>query len=64
MALTAEQEVDLDVLEARMAALMLLIRTKGAESRHSDAAWADLHKARLQWDHVLDVALDGALLAE
>ncbi|MCC9312516.1 hypothetical protein LN042_36630 [Kitasatospora sp. RB6PN24] len=52
-ALTAEQEAELDVLEARIVALMLLLRTQGRSSRHWGAAWTDLRKARLRWDHVL-----------
>ncbi|MFC1405667.1 MULTISPECIES: hypothetical protein [Streptacidiphilus] len=64
MALTVEQKAALDVLEARETALMLLIRTQGRKSRHWHAAWADLRRARLLWDHVLDAAMDGALLAE
>ncbi|MEY9849754.1 hypothetical protein ABH940_006866 [Streptacidiphilus sp. BW17] len=59
MALTAEQEVEIDVLEARMAALQLLMRTQGRAGRHRDAARADLHRARLQWEHVLEPPPDG-----
>ncbi|MER5642146.1 hypothetical protein ABT095_35055 [Kitasatospora sp. NPDC002227] len=54
--LTVEQEAELDMLEARIVALMLLIRTQGRGSRHWDAAWTDLRQARLQWDHVLGFA--------
>lgn len=64
MALTAEQEVDLDVLEARMAALQLLLRTEGRDGCHWEAARADLHKARLQWEHVLDPAPGGGAVTE
>ncbi|MFJ9777798.1 hypothetical protein ACIRVF_42265 [Kitasatospora sp. NPDC101157] len=56
VALTAEQEAELDVLEARIAALMLLIRTQGRRSRHWAAALTDLRAARLQWEHVLGFA--------
>ena len=46
MALTATREVELGVLEARIAGLMLLIRARGRRSQHWDAAWADLRSAR------------------
>lgn len=60
MALTAAREVELGMLEARIAGLMLLIRTRGRRSRHWDAAWADLRSARRRGDRVLDAAMDGA----